>query len=78
MSCCGRNKLMLSKQAMTNQLSQGQSQVLFRYTGKTRLWVRGNITRRQYHFSHSGMNLLVDAKDSSAMSQVPNLVRVSN
>lgn len=50
--------------------------VNFEYTGKSGLSVTGSVTGRKYRFNHTGDLQLIDYRDASGMSAVPNLKKV--
>ena len=77
MSCCGGNKARVTPipEHVPSQ-RQRQSRVVFRYTGNTRLWVTGPITRQQYFFASHKATSVVDSKDATAIGRVPKLIRI--
>ncbi len=50
--------------------------IRFRYTGKTALTVRGIVTGKQYRFTQTGSELLIDFRDVPGILKVPVLKRV--
>ena len=52
--------------------------VMFEYTGKTALAVKGPITRVNYRFSEPGARVRVDASDAPGLAAVPNVRRVTS
>lgn len=74
MSCCGKSRVQPISAPRLSMTSRGS--VTFQYTGKTRLTVIGPITRQRYDFDHGGARVVVDSRDSHALSAVPTLKRV--
>jgi hypothetical protein len=52
-----------------------QAAVPHTYTGASRLVAEGPVTRRRYHFAHTGAVLDVDARDAPSFAAIPNLRR---
>lgn len=85
MSCCGRLQptrpaiATLSTQATTPRAREpappAQLAVPYTYTGASRLVAEGPVTRRRYHFAHTGAVLDVDARDAPSFAAIPNLRR---
>jgi hypothetical protein len=50
--------------------------VNFEYIGKSGLTVTGGVTGRKYRFNHPGDVQLIDYRDASGMSAIPNLKKV--
>jgi hypothetical protein len=49
---------------------------LYRYAGRTRMVVIGEVTRNQYSFGGPGATAIVDGRDVASIARVPMLVRV--
>ncbi len=52
-----------------------QSAVPYTYTGASRLVAEGPVTRRRYHFAHTGAVLDVDVRDAPSFAAIPHLRR---
>ena len=87
MSCCGgkRRREAHSAHSTRSSVNGGRppglqvverEAILFEYTGRTALSVRGPMTGRPYRFAGPGMRVSVDARDAAAVAGVPNLRRV--
>ena len=45
----------------------------FEYVGRTRLTVKGPVTRQPYHFDRPGSKVQVDARDAASLAAIPML-----
>ncbi len=85
MTCCGRTQ---AHRSVTTTLPAHanpppvresaparQSAVPYTYTGASRLVAEGPVTRRRYHFAHTGAVLDVDARDAPSFAAIPHLRR---
>lgn len=85
MTCCGRTQthrpVNTSVPAHTKTppvrepAAPVQAAVPYTYTGASRLVAEGPVTRRRYHFAHTGAVLDVDARDAPSFAAIPNLRR---
>jgi hypothetical protein len=78
---CGNKRNSLSRPLSGKILSERTpagiwQDVNFEYTGKSGLSVTGSVTGKKYRFNYPGEEQLIDYRDASGMSAVPQLKKV--
>ena len=81
MSCCGRSRLtggpFIASSPTVARPAARRFAVTFEYVGATALSVEGPVSGRHYRFTHTGHQLVVDARDRPALARVPKLREVA-
>ena len=83
---CGKSRTALKQNAAYNNYQQKiqtspvqtKPTVIFQYTGKTALTIKGSITRKNYRFNFPGDIQHIDFNDAATMTAIPVLKRLQN